>query len=341
MSEKNTKSSELDSMFERMKELNQQGLNWSQAFLEYKIENWPLKWGSDFQILIYGDFEPPNADLHFSSLDITIHHEKLENTLIQSTRCVLRATVNVGEKSVPAIIDAIRRINVLLGAWTLVEWGNGTLGWWSHITHNSNKGAIIKLEHEYLDQAIYSVINLPNKLRQKVDAALYWVREPQNLNIECHRNNLLRIYVSYWNAFECLIEAINILYPLPKLSNIEKQRQLDAFIKAKNGKLTSDDIEKCYKDIVNPGFVGKASHALKVCFPEEAGMYIDECFQILDHRNRLYNIRNAINHGNIDAENPEELMRIDSRLSRLWMIVWKIFSKIINFPGPVDTRKSL
>jgi hypothetical protein len=87
---------------------------------------------------------------------------------------------------------------------------------------------------------------------------------------------------------------------------------------------------------VNPGFVGKASHALRECFPNEAETYIDECFKAEDRRKRLYDIRNAINHGEVDAENPDELIRIESRLKLLWMIVWRMFGRIVPFPAPVD-----
>jgi len=157
--------------------------------------------------------------------------------------------------------------------------------------------------------------------------------------IEWHRSDLLRIYVAYWNAFECLVEAVNVLCPPPKLSKTEKQKQLDTFIAARHGKLTSADIVKCYQDIVNPGFVGKASHALTVCFPDEAEMYIDECFRMPDRRNRLYDVRNAINHGEIDAEHPEELLRVASRLDRLRMIVWMMFGRLIPFPAPAESLR--
>lgn len=54
--------------------------------------------------------------------------------------------------------------------------------------------------------------------------------------------------------------------------------------------------------------------------------------------NRLYDIRNAINHGDIDAENPTEILRVESRLRRLWMIVWRMFGLFVPFPAPADSR---
>lgn len=336
------KPNSFDPTLERARELHGQGFDWGQAWghawLEHRIRAWPSGWGDDLQILIFGDFEPPKTDLHIHPLGITIHPEKLENTVIRSAMCVLKATVKVEEKSVPALIDAVRRINVLLGAWTLVTWGNSACRWWSWVTHDTGGGVHNSIAHEDLNRAISGVLHLPQPVRQRVDAALYWIREPRNLLMEFHRNELLRTYVAYWNAFECLVEAVNILKPQQKLSKSEKQQKIDDFVAERSGKLTTSDIQKCYQEIVNPGLVGKASHALRVCFGDDAGKYIDECFRLADGDDRLYNIRSAINHGEVDAENPEELIRIESSLHRLWMIVWGMFGRIVPFPAPVDSK---
>ena len=95
--------------------------------------------------MIYGDFEPPTEDLHISALGITVNHLKREGTIIKSAMCVLEASVRIEDKSIPAIIDAIRRINLFLGVFNLIEWGNGSIGWWSHITHGGGCCAMVKL----------------------------------------------------------------------------------------------------------------------------------------------------------------------------------------------------
>jgi len=331
-----------EDILERARELQARGFDWGKAWghawLEHRISEWPSGWGNDLQILIYGDFEPPKADVHIQSLGITIHHEKLEKTVIRSARCVLKATVKIEEKSVKALIEAVRRINVLLGSWTLVTWGNSPCRWWSLVTSDSGGGVSDPLAHKELSKAINGILRLPLSVRQRVDAALYWIREPRNSLMEFHRNDLLRIYVAYWNAFECLVEAVNILRPQQKLSKSEKQQKIDGFIAERSGKLSASDIQYCYQNIINPGLVGKASHALRECFGDDADEYIKECFRLADKDDRLYNIRNAINHGEVDAENPKELIRIESRLSRLWLIVWGMFGRIIPFSAPVDSK---
>ena len=333
--------SEFESIIEQARELQKNGFEWGQAmskvFFEHRIENWPIDWGDDLHILIYGDFNPPNVEMHIEPLGIIVHPEKLENTVIKSAMCVLKATVKIKEKNFASLVDAQRRINVFLGTWTLSDWGNNFIGWWSYVTHGTGSGGVTVFDENELRGTIDDILRLPKSVRQKVEAALYWVREPRNPFLEFYRSDLLRIYVAYWNAFECLVEAINILYPLNKLSKSDKKRLIDEFISQRSGNLTAEDIQKCYQEIVNPGFVGKAKHALKICFPTNYEMYINECFTTQDLSKRLYNIRNAINHGDIDAENPDELIRIESRLSRLWQIVWQMFGRLVRFQAPVDS----
>ncbi|UCC31971.1 MAG: hypothetical protein JSU86_06765 [Phycisphaerales bacterium] len=331
---------DLDPTLKRARDLSRQGFDWGYAWgkasLEHRIKKWPSGWGDDLQILIYGDFKAPKADLAFPELGIIVHTEKLENTVIRTALCVLKATIKISEKSVPSLIDAARRINVLLGTWTLVEWGNAGCGWWSYVTHGTGGGVGTTFEHEYLDRAIQGVLGLPVEVRQRVDAALYWVRQPRNLLMDFYRSDLLRVYSAYWNAFECLVEAVLILRPQQKLSKRENQQRIDGFLAQRNGKLTSADVAQCYQEIVNPGLVGKASHALTVCLGQQAAGYITDCFHLQDRQNRLYDIRNAINHGDIDAENPEELLRVESRLTKLWTIVWRMFGRLIPFPAPIE-----
>ena len=40
----------------------------------------------------------------------------------------------------------------------------------------------------------------------------------------------------------------------------------------------------------------------------------------------------------VDAENPDELMRIEARMGRLFIIVWGMFGRLMPFPYPVDSK---
>jgi hypothetical protein len=330
-------------MFARARELQGNGLDWllanGIAWLEERIRQWPQAWGDDLRVLLYGDFKVPDSILKYPSLGITVNPEKKDDTIIRGAMTVLEATVKVEEKSVPALIDAARRINLLLGIYTLHEWGNAGCGWWSWVTHGTGGGVLTKLAHDGIEQSTTSVLKLPPEVRKKVEAAMFWVREPRNLLLESYRPDVLRVYSSYWNAFECLVEAVNALKPRLAPSKPEKQAQIDDFIRQRGGRLTAADVQECYQSIVSPGFVGKASHALRVCFGSEGEGYAEECFRLSPQGDRLYDIRNAINHGDIDAENPHELLRVEARLRRLWMIVWRMFGRFIPFPAPADSKE--
>jgi hypothetical protein len=308
------------------------------ALLELRIAQWPSGWGDDLVVLIYGDFHAPPEELDFPELGITIEPEKISTSVIKSAMCVLRARVKIPEKSVTALVDAAARINTLLGVLAVLNWGNSGIGWWSYVTHGSIGGVMPKLEPDRVQKVVQALGKLPAPVARKVRSALYWIREPRQLVMEGHRSDVLRVYAGYWNAFECLVEAVCLFRPQSKLRRAEKQAGIDAFVAERNGKLDAAAISECYKAFVDPGFVAKASHALKVCFPHRADQYVVECFRMKPEQDRLYNIRNAINHGDVDADNPEELLRVEDRHSRLWMIVFGMLGLIIPIDRPLDQQ---
>lgn len=325
---------------ERTRELRVSGLNWRHAhgisWLEERIRQWPPAWGDDLKILIYGDFKPIDEPMDVDSLGIYIQQENIQKSVIKGAKTVHEAIVKVEDKSIPSLVDAARRINVLLGSYTLVEWGNVYCGWWSWVTHDSGGGVGTSLSHEDLPKTMEGVLRLTDEARRRIDAALYWVRVPREALVNFYRSNVLQVFSAYWNAFECLVEAVESLRPRKKLTRNEKEELITDLFERSGKKLNADFVEKAYREIVNPGFKAKATHALEICFGENATHYIQECFELSDENNRLYNIRNSINHGEVDAENPEELIRIDSRLSQLWIIIWGMFGRMIPFPAPLD-----
>lgn len=339
MEEKDNNEYFFDNLNVRTQELILKGFDFSRAhkvaWLEHRIKIWKEKWGDNFWVLIYGDFNPPQNDYIFKDLGITVLSEKVENSVVNDlSLTVLKAKVEINELSIDSLKDAIKRINIFLGSWVLVTRGNASCRWWSWLTHDSGGGTIESLIHKDLENAIAGVTKLSPNIRKKVDAALYWIRDPKNLLYEHARIDLLRIYVSYWNAFECLVEAVNLLVPLKKLSKSKKQAIIDDYLSSHEGNVDSKAIDELYKNVVNSGFKAKAINALNVCFKEIAHVHIDECFNQEKKEDCLYQIRNSINHGDIDAEDLDELIRIDSRLSKLWIIVWGIFGRLIPFPTP-------
>ena len=308
----------------------------SVAQLEMLIAQWPSGWGDDLVVQIYGDFNAPQAELNFPDLGITIEPEKLTTSHIKAL-CVLKARVKISEKSVNALRDAAARINTLLGVQSVLDWGNSGCGWWSHLTHDLFMGGMMsKLEPDRVQRVVQVLGNLPQPVARKVRSALYWIREPRRIIMESPRIDVFRLFTGYWNAFECLVDAVCLLYPQHKLGRAEKKVAIDAFVAARHGKLNAAAISDCYKAFVDPGFVTKASHALNICFAERAEQYVRECFRMKPEKDRLFNIRNAINHGDVDVDDPSELLRVEDRHSRLWIIVFGMLGLIIPIDRPLD-----
>jgi hypothetical protein len=301
-----------------------------------RIAQWPSGWGNDLVVLIYGDFNAPPAELNFPDLDITIEPEKVTGSVIKSALCVLKARVKIPEKSVKALVDAAARIDTLLDVLTVLNWGNSGSGWWSYVTHGPMGGVMAKLEPDRVQKVVKALGALPPLAARKVRSALRWIREPRQLVMEGYRSDVLRVYAGYWNAFENLVEAVCVLRPQSKPERVATQADINAFISQRKGRLDPAAISECYRTFVNPGFVAKATHALKACFPERADQYVEECFRMKPEQDRLYDIRNAINHGNVDAGNPSELLRVEDRHTRLWMIVFGMLGLIIPIDRPLD-----
>lgn len=327
-------------VLQRVNALRSEGLEHShalnRAMLERSCVDWLPSWGNDLHVVIYGDFSPPPTDLVFPRLGITVHSQKLVETIARSALCALKATVHLQEKTLQGLIDASHRINTLLGVWTLVTWGQTTCDWWSLVTHGHGAGSMDNFENSEVYCALETVAGMQKCVRQRIDAALYWIRAPRALVKESYRRDCLRTYACYWNAFECLVEAAVIEQPQQKLSKSEKNKQIEAIIRAGGDRVTVELIEKCYREIVNPGFRSKASYALEICLGSDAGDYVRECFELQDIKNQLYTIRNDINHGEIDGENFDEHSRIESRRHKLWMMVWRMFGHFIPFSRPIE-----
>lgn len=330
---------QLQRIVERANELKEDSLDWghahSRAWFEHLInEVWPEGWGNNLQVLIYGDFNAPKSIIQDARLGITVYPEKLKDTVIRNALCVLRADVSINEKSIRSVLNAIERLNLFLGAWFLTSWGNNQVGWWCYLTHGGGASASVDLKTDELLSVSSHLCDLPDSVRQRIGAALYWLRATPTLVLGHNEAHAFRTYSARWNAFECFVEAVHIYRPEPRASRTEKQQAIDGYVVQRGGRLTAQHIDELYRTVVNPGFVGRAKHALTVCFGEVAGDYIYECFDRPDRNNRFYEIRNAINHGEIDAENPEERIRVESRLGLLNLMLLQLFARIVPYSAP-------
>jgi hypothetical protein len=280
---------EIERRFARVRELQAQGLDFIQASgladLENRLEHWPPAWGNNLLVLIYGDFQPPKEDVAFPDLGIRMGAQKREGTIISDALIVLDAYVSVEDRSITSVLDAVRRINVFMGAWALTDWAHGYRGWWCYLMHGGIGGVMGEIDPAAIEVAVKGVLGLRADVRRRIDAALYWIRATRRLVRNSHHDAILQLYADYWNAFECLVEAVALAIPPPKPTRAAKQAQIDAFV-SMHPHLTASDLTELYQQIVNPGFVGKAQYALRVCFKDEADRYIHECFARPERRER-------------------------------------------------------
>jgi hypothetical protein len=170
----------IEKSFARARELEATGLGFGEAFdlaqLERRVDQWPIQWGDDLHVRLFGDFQAPATDIEFKALGIRVSSQKREGTIVYGAYMVLDAVMSTHDKSLTSLLDGIRRLNVLIGAWSLADWGQSTVGWWSHITHGSSGGTIGKLEHEKIEKAAEAALQLSPEVRRKVEAAMYWIR---------------------------------------------------------------------------------------------------------------------------------------------------------------------
>ncbi len=309
------------------------------ARLERKIEDWPKEWADSVVFVVYGEFKLPDTDLHVPDLGITLHTKKIDGKRFDAASA-MEVSVNVGERSAKGLVDAIHKINLLIGLWRVVGWGNSSFGWWCSLIDNEFGSARLRFYWPLSDISESNQVleAIPAKARMKVEAALYWVRDRHQLTRYFYGYDLLQIYAGYWNAFECLVDAICILGKKKKESQKEKQYKVDEFLSKITGGLKAEHIASCYHEIVNSGLKEKSRFAMQYCFGTNIDHYFSECFDLEQREDQLYTIRNSINHGSINADNPEELIRVSARLDILWIILLQMFGCILHFGVPPADR---
>ncbi len=335
MGSKKSDTERLDRILERRRELTKSGLDnlhaSSRAFIESLIDQLPERQGDNLRIIIYGDFEPPSNDLRIESLGITVYPKIIESerNVIPSLFRRLEATVEIYENSYDGLIDVAKRVNILLGAFQLVTPGTGSFGWWSYFTHDTGAGAHTELDNPSIPIFVEYIFNLPEEISKRIEGALYWIRDSNVGMMEFYRKNQFREFSSYWNAFECLVEAAGLIVKPKKLTSKKKQTLIDNHFATKDGKVLLEDIIYCYDNIINYSFKQKARHALYLCCGKYADDYFVQCFSHPDKKQRLVEIRNAINHGRITVANRDELLRVESRFTHLHTIVRHMMTSIL------------
>ena len=299
------------------------------AVLESRIARWPADWGGDMLVLIHGDFTPPAAPERFDALGITVEAGEVRDSILGPAQCVVRARVSVAERTVAGVIDAANRIDTLLGVLVATSAGAGSIGWWCHLTHGAARRAAPPLVTPRAATILAATRGLPLEVRRKVRAATVWINEPRSLTPEVYRLDLLRRYAGYWNAFECLVDAVCLLKPPSDLSAQQKADGIRDFIVAHGGTLGPAELAACHARYVEPGFAARATHALGASFGPAAKEHVDLCFHVWPERSRLYHLSRAVNSGSVDVDSLKERVRVEGRQARLAKIVAGMLASLL------------
>jgi hypothetical protein len=106
------------------------------------------------------------------------------------------------------------------------------------------------------------------------------------------------------------------------LSRDQKAKAINDRLAKTGGSLDPSDIAALYRNVVDPGLRPKVEHALNLCIPDHVEYFMKQCYDHEPADRGLYAIRNAINHGTVDVNDPETAMIFAARFPELSKLVF-------------------
>lgn len=133
---------------------------------------------------------------------------------------------------------------------------------------------------------------------------------------------------AYWNCLEILCGVSG-----NKSNQGETiDSQIQNYLKSKK-EITAGHILHCYNNFVNYSIKEQMKDALKAMIgDEQASHVIYQCFEIKPDEDRLYQIRNDINHGNIRENSGHDYEKVYYRGMLLWHIVMSLIHQKLGHP---------
>jgi len=332
-----------------VKKLREEGKSYTEAHeladLDMKIVQWPKNWGNDLVASLYGFLEI-NERIELPELGITIEPErnvpkKDSGKFVFNAPYAYSATVQLSNRDTVSVLDARKRLEQFLSAWRMTEWPGRDVNYWCHLFYRGVGGVQTRLDSEKLEdikRALSVITKYTEHQQVLIWQAAWWLRQCNEPLFSNPNPSVFREYLAYWNALECLTEAICDIIKPKKLSKLEKNILISKYFTQINRAPTSADIDKIYNRVVNPGLPRKVQHAFIVCFRYVGNQYYDECFKKQPKKSQLYQIRNDIAHGNIVEYELDNRIRVDEALNRLHIIVNNMLSILSHQSIMIDTN---
>jgi hypothetical protein len=179
---------------------------------------------------------------------------------------------------------------------------------------------------ESIKTALSAIDTYSPKQQKLILLAAWWLRQCERPSWYDTTPYTFHEYLSYWNALECLTEAICDRWTPAGLTTPQKDARIRKYMAQISRPPTCEDIDKLYNKIVNPGLSHKVKHTLGVCFGVVGEQYYEECFKKQPEETRLYQVRNDIAHGNIAEYDFDNRIRVEEALDRLHLIVNNMLS---------------
>lgn len=274
------------------------------------------------------DGTPSPGTIDFPAFGITLTSEEPEHSPIGGGRF---AWVRVTDHTWPAVEDAVHRINDWLGLLSLLNFGNGSLRWWSFVTHfGGGGGVMLDLDHAHLESFRLSLEAMPEGERLHVRQALYWLRNAAPALTNAHRMDSLRQFDMYWNAFECSAQAYLVRSPLER-----DQARINVALERENASpdarlpLSVKEIERLAHIVRRPSQRDRLQHAIFMCFATER----HDDAEISALLKRLLAFRNKTKHAKVQAELNKTLIEGELLLAALRYLCMEMIYKLLGKQG--------
>ena len=264
-------------------------------------------------------------------------HTEQENAISVFVSELYREKVFAGEIELPEKnIEGISKALSALELWAdflCLAAGNPKIKIEVQLPLNIIVTARSKLEPAALDgelDLIVSYARLETSEKKRVASALWWFRKA----CAAADYSLFDSYTANWNCLEILCGVSG--------GQIKQGPEVDKAIQDYlNGleKTTAKDIHECHNKFVNYSIARQMKDALdSMRIGQEQGkQLVYQCFEILPPKDRLWQTRNDINHGNIRENSPQDLERVYLRGLLLSRVVWALLYYKLGYPGPMES----
>jgi hypothetical protein len=311
---------------------------------------WPEKWGNSFQVELFGSFRLKGA-LSFKDLGVTIDGRREFGKANFGARWFYGAKVNVRTRDLAGFLNGLERLERAIGVLHLASvqsfrnCGPGVaiqyqcaffeFEVWGPELATSDWRAVDITESRGLALSISAdVAALEQSTALLVWRAVWWIRHARHDEFTGQQHpSLFLIYLSYWNALECLIQAVEFIKPPAKPSKNEKNAAVAAFFLRLARPPTAADVADCFHQLVNPGIKSRARNAFEFAESTDkefrAVDAFDMCFDREPSDQRLYQVRNDIDHGNIVEFQLATRQRVQKCLGELSSIVLRLLHAVV------------